>query len=339
MHQKNLQLLNKYATSLSLNIKSCHRIPRLRGIEDMKMTYKIDYEATKTRSALIILSLILLAGQFVNAHVFVPYTACGKVISGGAGTFCQVTPEAYYSTLYKIAVCTSDPMASSTLDLSTCSEVWENSAGVEVNPVALMSGSETLAGTVNRPPDGTYGYMVAVVDPTLEAKFSITIEGSAGTDGTYYSTATPYRLAPLMTTNAADYAKSTDLINNFSDNSQTCDPQLDVDVGEGGAMSAYLVDDAYQITSTTKRTDYEEGGGDQSQYPFYDITCDGVTKIVSVQKMLNGGITISHKTASLNLALKVTGSAGLALDQDGDGDPDHSFPGPWMGVLSTTEVQ
>lgn len=104
-------------------------------------------------------------------------------------------------------------------------------------------------------------------------------------------------------------------------------------------MSAYLVNDAYQITSTSKRTDYEEGGGDQSQYPFYDITCDGVTKIVSVQKMLNDGITISHKTASLNLALKVTGSAGLALDQDGDGDPDHSFPGPWMGVLSTTEVQ
>lgn len=303
------------------------------------MTRKAWYYVDKLRASLIIISLSLLVGQSTQAREFTASPACGGAITGGAGAFCQVTPEAYYSTLYEIAVCTSDPMASSTLDLTTCSVVWENSAGVEVNPVALMSGSETLAGTVNRPPDGTYGYMVAIVDPALGTKFSITIEGSAGTDGTYYSTATLYRNAPLMTTNAADYAKSTDVMKNFSATGGTCDPQLDADVGEGGTMSAYLVNDAYQITSTSKRIDYEEGGGDPSQYPFYSITCDGATKIVSVQKMLNDGITISHKTASLNLALKVTDSAGLALDHDGDGDPDHSFPGPWMGVLSTTEVQ
>jgi len=42
--------------------------------------------------------------------------------------------------------------------------------------------------------------------------------------------------------------------------------------------------------------------------------------------MLNNGITISHKTTSPNLASKVTDSTRLARDNDGDGDPDFSFP-------------
>jgi hypothetical protein len=48
-------------------------------------------------------------------------------------------------------------------------------------------------------------------------------------------------------------------------------------------------------------------------------------------------VTISNETATVNLALKVTDNAGLIRDADGDGDPDYGFPGPWIGVLNTTE--
>jgi len=251
---------------------------------------------------------------------------------------CKTTPDAYYSTLYEVAVCADDPMVTNTLDRSTCETVWENSSGAFVNPVNLMSGAETLSGTISRPSDGIYPYMLAVVDPLMQAKFSLTIEGSSGTDGTYYSTSNVIRRYPLMTTTASGYGISPDVMTNFSQ-INTCDPKLVVDMGAGGVLSAYLVNDSYTLTSTAKNVEVTEGGGDQSQYPYAHLACDGATKVLGVQKMLNGGITISNKTSSLNLALRVTDNGGLAVDGDGDGDPDYSYPGPWMGVLSTTEVQ
>jgi hypothetical protein len=52
---------------------------------------------------------------------------------------------------------------------------------------------------------------------------------------------------------------------------------------------------------------------------------------------LKKAITVSNKTSSINLALKVTDNAGLAIDADGDGDPDALQPGPWAGHITAIE--
>jgi hypothetical protein len=52
---------------------------------------------------------------------------------------------------------------------------------------------------------------------------------------------------------------------------------------------------------------------------------------------LKNAVTISNKTTSINLALKVTDNAGLAIDADGDGDPDILQPGPWAGHITAIE--
>jgi hypothetical protein len=106
--------------------------------------------------------------------------------------------------MYEIGLCSSDAMASGTLDKTSCETVWANPTGLEVNPVALMSGSEVMDGTISRPPNGTYDYMYAIIDPEISAKFKITITGSSGTDGVYYTSTSTYRNHPLMTNTEAN---------------------------------------------------------------------------------------------------------------------------------------
>jgi hypothetical protein len=174
--------------------------------------------------------------------------------------------------------------------------------------------------------------MYAIIDPEMSAKFKITISGSSGTDGVYYTSTNTYRNNPLMTTTAANYAASVDDMNNFSQTTG-CDPDFsNQDMGEGGILSAYLVDASYTRTTTLKRID----GTDINNQSYWYDTCEGVEKMVGVQKMPSA-VTISNETASINLALKVTDNAGLIMDSDGDGDPDFGYPGPWLGVLTTTE--
>jgi hypothetical protein len=111
-----------------------------------------------------------------------------------------------------------------------------------------------------------------------------------------------------------------------------CPDFTNLDMGEGGTLSAYLVDASYTKATTLKRID----GTDINNQSYWYDTCEGVEKMVGVEKMPST-VTISNKTASLNLALKVTDNAGIIVDTDVDGDPDVGSPGPWFGVLTTTE--
>ncbi len=127
---------------------------------------------------------------------------------------------------------------SGTLDKTSCSLLWENTAGLKVNAVALMDGAETLAGTVTRPPNGTYSYMYADMDPEISAKYKITITGSSGTDGVYFTSANTYRKNAQMTTTAADYGIAVDDMQNFT-LTDGCDPDFsNLQIGEAGILSA-----------------------------------------------------------------------------------------------------
>jgi len=128
------------------------------------MLFAKDRHESRKSLVLLTLAFLLLIGGYAQARVFDTEVACGKVITDGAGGMCQMTPEAYYSTIYAMSVCTADPMDDDVLDRSTCEMIWSSPAGQEFNPVALMSGAETLPGTVTRPKNGTYGYMLAVLE-------------------------------------------------------------------------------------------------------------------------------------------------------------------------------
>jgi len=290
----------------------------------------------ESRKSLLILTLafLLMFGGYAEARVWATAAACGKVITGGAGGMCQLTPEAYYTTIYEMSVCALDPMDEDVLDRSMCELIWSKTAGQEVDPVAMRSGAQTLPGTVSRPKNGTYGFMMAVLSKKIGTKFSIEIEGSSGTDGTYYTAATKFRNNALATTDVASYATTTDDIYNFDQTSdKVCDPKIEVDMGALGYVTAWLVDSSLAVTETFEEI---EVIGNAAEGTYTAHRCANAAKMIGVTELKNA-VTISNKTTSINLALKVTDNAGLAIDADGDGDPDALQPGPWAGHITAIE--
>jgi hypothetical protein len=299
-----------------------------------EMPFHKDRHESRKSLLLLTLAFLLLFGGYAEARVWATAAACGKVITGGAGGMCQLTPEAYYTTIYEMSVCTLDPMDEDVLDRSTCELIWSKTAGQEVDPVAMRSGAQTLPGTVSRPKNGTYGFMMAVLSKKIGTKFSLEIEGSSGTDGTYYTTATKFRNNGLGTTDVASYATTTDDIYNFDETSdKVCDPKIEVDMGALGYVTAWLVDSSLAVTETFEEVEII---GNAAEGTYTAHRCANAAKLLGVTE-LKKAITVSNKTSSINLALKVTDNAGLAIDADGDGDPDALQTGPWVGYITATE--
>jgi len=92
---------------------------------------------------------------------------------------CEATPDFYEIVIYKMYLCTSAPTiptTSATVDLTNCSQVFNNASGSTAN---VAQGSEVdLTGTYTRPPTGTYTHGYAMMDNTFGITASIQIDGS-----------------------------------------------------------------------------------------------------------------------------------------------------------------
>jgi hypothetical protein len=100
-------------------------------------------------------------------------TTNGAITDSNAN--CYAEPQEYYTTIYKLGLCTSRPTAptsNTAVDLSSCTTVFENTSGTKVK---IVKGMPTkLTGTVTRPPNGSYPYAIALLAPEFELKTSLT---------------------------------------------------------------------------------------------------------------------------------------------------------------------
>jgi hypothetical protein len=147
--------------------------------------------------------LLLLLWSNLTFAVDSCQTTNGAITDSNAN--CYAEPQEYYTTIYKLGLCTSRPTAptsTTAVDLSSCTTVFENTSGTKVK---IIKGTPTkLTGTVTRPPNGTYTYAIALVGPEFELKTILTFtsparsnypaSGSASTgsvcwsrEGTFYS--------------------------------------------------------------------------------------------------------------------------------------------------------
>ena len=109
------------------------------------------------------------------------------------GGSCYITPDVYKITVYEMGLCTSDPLATTTvdgngdvntdyaIDESTCSATFINESGVQID---LAGGaSQSLTGGSNvRPPTGSYGHAYIKIKNVFGLKGSYTVDGTP-----YYS--------------------------------------------------------------------------------------------------------------------------------------------------------
>ena len=97
--------------------------------------------------------------------------------NSNVGGYCEVTPDNYKIKMFKMGLCTEDPYrtpdagAGNTVgaDLSSCVNVFDKSAGKEVN---IQPGGEVdlLDGEALILPIGTYSYIYALIDNVIQIK-------------------------------------------------------------------------------------------------------------------------------------------------------------------------
>ena len=84
---------------------------------------------------------------------------------------CHHTPESYEIVIFEMYLCTSaptTPTTSATVDLTNCSQIFNNASGATAN--VSQGGSVDLTGTYTRPPDGSYTHGYARMDNTFGIK-------------------------------------------------------------------------------------------------------------------------------------------------------------------------
>ena len=92
---------------------------------------------------------------------------------------CDAQPDFYEIVIFEMYLCTSAPTiptVTAAVDLTNCSQIFNNAAGASAN---VAQGADVdLTGTYTRPPDATYTHGYARMDNTFGITASIKIDGS-----------------------------------------------------------------------------------------------------------------------------------------------------------------
>ena len=164
---------------------------------------------------------------------------------------CSIAPLSYKVTVYKMGLCTSDPIqGGSTVDLRSCFTTYNNSGGAVVE---LADGSGGVSGSKNlssnsvtsRPPNGTYPYGFMIMNNSISGKMQYNIGGI-----TYSSTNTVYR--DVMFFNWANSQVASEFTSPIQFGPTTClgGPLVD----SYGSMSAIMIDSNESPTTSNGTT-------------------------------------------------------------------------------------
>ena len=91
---------------------------------------------------------------------------------------CEILPELYEVTIYKIYFCRSEPTTPTTsagVDLADCFQIFNNDSGSVA--AVVQNQSIDLIGEYTKPPTGTYTHGYAMMDNTFNLKASLEIDG------------------------------------------------------------------------------------------------------------------------------------------------------------------
>ena len=96
-------------------------------------------------------------------------------IDGETGDSCKEIPDFYKITIYKFALCTANPFATSTTDISTCSYFINDDTGVDLEITYPASSALAITGL---PAANTYKYAIIFLNSALKIKHSDVYSGS-----------------------------------------------------------------------------------------------------------------------------------------------------------------
>ena len=107
---------------------------------------------------LIFATIFIFEISFTNeAKAAACSTSSGVLSEAEIKSGCEYTPDSYEIVIYKMYLCTSSPTlptVTATVDLTSCSQVFNNTSGATAS--VAQNSEVNLTGTYTRPPSGTY---------------------------------------------------------------------------------------------------------------------------------------------------------------------------------------
>jgi len=229
----------------------------------------------------LILSIIFVF-EIINSNQVEACTINSGVVakaSGDGADFiddgCDSTPATYEVVIYKLYLCTSAPTeatTSSTVVLTPCSQVFDNSSGATAS---VSQGSEiVLDGTYTRPPDGTYTHGYAYMDNTFgitwAGELSAAMTGMTGGTGVFCGTVagsgthakgSTHTNSSVCGSSAITAGKFVETLAQFGGSGSAFSSKAEVENinNTTAAIVGYLVDTNGHRASTTGEVDKLEG--------------------------------------------------------------------------------
>ena len=235
---------------------------------------------------------------------------CATGIAAGAS--CRATPTKYQVTIYEMGLCSDHPFGTNTagasgstettMDKSTCSPAFTNTAGHTVDIAQFVNGSVDLQGTSTRPANATYGYPYIILGNTFTVNTAVTSTDS----NVYYSDGSG---GATTTAPGTDYAD--ELTNFFGGSCYSGYVGASIPIG---TLDGFLTNN-----SLVRRDSTDFSGGE----------CTGVTRLVGVINLTNP-FTITSQTKKLQFNFIVT-DYGVELDVNGSGVVTDMGSGPFSG--------
>ena len=192
----------------------------------------------------------------IGAKVDGKYTKTATDI-GNEMDFCTDTPERFVITIHELGLCTDQPIPTDTRTFSRddC-VVTMKSNGVAAD---LANSTVALPSMSGRPPSGRYTHAYIIITNTFGLRGSVTLKNDAGADVKYCSqnqedeNSTPGTIEP----NFCTPENHTEVLDNFEGGETFSAYFPEVEMNEGGKITALLTKDDENLTTASNETEAE----------------------------------------------------------------------------------
>jgi hypothetical protein len=255
--------------------------------------------------SLLFPSYVLGAGESIGN----PNNSCNT-----SSNICPTTPTKFSATIYRVALCQSAPLTSSTTTVAWtsagCENIFSNPSGETTGDIFSGSGVDLSASSVSVPPAGTYSKVVALVGKTFKmaSHHEVVNAGtSTSTNGIRYVSTS----SGGATAGTAGSESMYDVeVNSFSPaldcNAAHVDPNYRNNTGlAGNSFTGALLNSSEVMTTT--------GSGLIANST---AKCDNVAYIVTI---IDKPITVSSTALGINLRIRATEGAARVNQGSGDG--------------------
>ena len=243
-----------------------------------------------------------------------PACANGAVPAGTnllSDAVCRTTPTVFKVTIYEMGLCTAHPFADGTgvtMDKSTCSVVFSNTAGSTADIASSIGGEDALEGDSFPPPEGTFRYPYAIMGTSFTVNTKV-----KGEVGTAFATKTYATAADGTFTDVTAGGSGVDFASPLAN------------FGSGKCVSGYIngstgvgtIDGYLTNTALVRRDDTDYTGAP----PGNTNICTGQTRLVGVFDLSNPfTITPNTRMVKFNFVLTDYG-VQVEVDEDTDANP------------------